>query len=120
MARTSCICNQHGCGQAVVHPDRCQKHIAELDEHPRRTAPAKVSLTYAEHQRPVAVTGLWRNAHGELGFRFQRSPHMAADLTAERLTLVRDGGGQSGLLSIQCCSCNICGGVELANRYRDF
>jgi 5-methylcytosine-specific restriction protein A len=98
------VCSVPGCPN--LQPDsRCPEHQRDENRYRRTTTPTKIHEPRDRARRKAAVDN-HRTEHGDWCPGWNRPPHPSADLTADHITEISDGGHPHGELQILCRSCN--------------
>lgn len=91
-------CAEPGCPVLLHKAGRCQKH--------RRESPTwHAGNNRAERRRRAAAVAEHRARHGNWCPGYRVAPHESADLTADHVVAVVNGGAD-GPLTVLCRACN--------------
>lgn len=92
------------CG-AISDQSRCPTHRQAV-ERARKPRPTNLTRDDAERKRRAAAVAQHRAQHGDWCPGYGIPPHPSADLTADHVVAVAQGGPPDGPLQVLCRPCN--------------
>jgi 5-methylcytosine-specific restriction enzyme A len=105
-----------GCGRSVRGKPRCVDCQRAQDRAKAAKRP-DLHVDYRERQRRARVVADHRAIVGDWCPGWERQPaHLSADLTADHVKEVANGGDPRGRLVVRCRSCNAARSAHLAAR----
>lgn len=93
------------CGSIYLRPGPRCDDCESVHQHRRNSRRAATTYTSTERTRMANAVSQWRSENGDWCPGYQRSPHVASDLTADHVVPVALGGA-GGALTVLCRSCN--------------